>query len=138
MTRYEDHYGTDWSRLSKDEAIERAYALGVAAAALDEYLPEELERVRNEMTSAYNKSVVDLAFEEGKSEAREYDARSDDDGPPPWAALVEGDADAFEDDTLHTGGQFGLPEAVDRIEALDRPEMDRSAAVDRPGFLERE
>ena len=138
MTRYERVYGTDWDGLTKDEAIERAYALGVAAQSRSEYLPDELERIRGEMDTAYNKSVVDLAFEEGKSEAKEYSARpASDDGPPPWAALVEGETVTVAEEEVPTGGQFGLPEAMARIDALDRPEMDRSEAVDRPDFLER-
>ena len=139
MGRYERVYGTDWTGLGKDEAIERAYALGVAALAHDEYDPDELDRIREEMDSAYNKSVVDLAFEEGKSEASEYaDRAGTEGGPPPWAALVEGDSVTVEENAVPTGGQFGLPEAVDRVKVLDRPEMNRSEATDRPDFLERE
>ncbi len=138
MTRYERVYGTDWSTLDKDAAIERAYALGVAAQSRDEYLPDELDRIRGEMDTAYNKSVVDLAFEEGKNEAKSYAAKpGTDDGPPPWAALVEGETVTVDEEVVPTGGQFGLPEAVDRIEAIERPEMDRTEATDRPDFLER-
>ena len=45
MSRYERTYGTDWTTLDPDDAIERAYALGVAAS-LEEYHPDELEAMR--------------------------------------------------------------------------------------------
>jgi hypothetical protein len=63
--KYEQTYGTDWGTLTVDQAMTRAYALGVAAS-LGEYHPDELEAIRNEMGSAYERSVVDLAFEEGE------------------------------------------------------------------------
>lgn len=136
MSRYERAYGTDWESLDKDEAIERAYALGVATT-LDEYHPDELEAIRAEMDTSYNKSVVDLAFDEGKNEAREIDPDADDGGSV-WAELVEGETVTVDRDEVPTGGRTGLPEAIDRIEALARPERDSTGAVERPDFLERD
>jgi hypothetical protein len=122
MARYDQGCGTDWDALTRDDAIERAYALGVSAAVLAEYHPDDRDRIRGEMDSADDESVVDLAFEEGKTEAREYRATARDDGPPAWAALVEPDADPGEEGTP-TGGQFGLTEFIDCIEAIDRPDF---------------
>lgn len=136
MSRYERAYDS-WTTLEKDEAIERAYALGVAAS-IGERHPEELDAIREEMDSAYNKSVVDLAFEEGRTEAHEAEANPADESEAVWAELVEGKTVPVDADEMPTGGRDGLPEAVDRIEALDRPEMDSTGAVDRPEFLERD
>ncbi|MFC7059018.1 hypothetical protein [Halovenus salina] len=63
MSKYERAYGTDWESLDEDEGMERAYALGVATS-LGEPLPDELAAIREEMDTAYQRSVVDLAFEE--------------------------------------------------------------------------
>ncbi|MEF8784126.1 MAG: hypothetical protein V5A39_02845 [Haloarculaceae archaeon] len=139
MSRYERTYGTNWETLDKDEAIERAYALGVATS-LNEYHRDELEAIRAEMDTSYNKSVVDLAFDEGKNEAQEIDPTGDDGEGGVWAELVEGEAVtvAEDEDTVPTGGQTGLPEAIDKIEAIARPERDSTGAVEFPEFLERD
>jgi hypothetical protein len=138
MSRYEQTYGTNWETLDKDEAIERAYALGVATG-LNEYHRDELEAIRAEMDTSYNKSVVDLAFDEGKNEVREIDPDADDGGTV-WAELVEGETVTVDEDedTVPTGGQTGLPEAIDKIEAIARPERDSTGAVEFPEFLERD
>jgi len=136
MSRYERVYGTDWDSLDRDEAVDRAYALGVAAS-LDEHRPEELEAVRAEVDTSYDKSVVDLAFEEGRSEAREFDVPADD-GDHVWNELVEGETVTVDEADVPTGGRSGLPGAVDRIDALDRPEMNRNDAIEKPDFLEKD
>jgi len=136
MSRYERAYGS-WDSLEKDEAIQRAYALGVAAS-IGEFHPDELDAVREEVDSAYDKSVVDLAFDEGKTEAREADADPAEEGEAVWSDLVEGETVTVDPDDVPTGGRDGLPEAIDKIEALDRPEMDSTDAVDRPDFLEKD
>lgn len=137
MNRYERAYDTDWNTLDKEGAIERAYALGVAAS-LGEYHPEELDAIRAEMDTTYNRSVVDLAFEEGQSEAREIDSGHDDADRSAWSELVDGEPVTVERDAVSTGGRSGLPAAIDRIGALDPPDRDSTAAVERPEFLERD
>ena len=61
MGLYEERYGTDWRTLDKGEATERAHALGVAES-LGEYNREEFEAVHDEMDTAYNRSMVELAL----------------------------------------------------------------------------
>jgi hypothetical protein len=134
MSRYERVYGTDWEELDEDEAIDRAYALGVAAS-LGEYHREELEAIRGEMTTAYNRSVVDLAFDEGKNEGREVESEESE---TVWNELVIGEDVTIDPEELPTGGRTGLPEAVDRMDALDLPERDSTDALDLPEFLDRE
>ena len=138
MSRYERSYGTDWDELDKDGAIERAYALGVAAA-LGEYHPDELEAIRGQMNSAYDQSVVDLAFEEGKNEGREIEATdADDEKRAVWSELVEGEAVTVDEDEVPTGGRDGLPEAIDKLDALDRPNLDKTEATELPDFLDKD
>jgi len=138
MSNYERAYDTDWDALDKDEAIDRAYALGVAAS-LGEYHPDELDRIRAEMDTSYNKSVVDLAFDEGKNEAREIDVDADaGNGNPVWAELVEGETATVAEDEVPTGGRDGLPDAIDKMDALERPEPSKNEAVEKPDFLEKD
>ena len=139
MSRYERAFGTDWETLTEQEAMERAYALGVAAA-LGEYHPEELEAVRAEVDTTYSKSVIDLAFEEGRNEGKKATPESDSGNPKAqaWQELVEGEAVTVEEDDVPTGGRTGLPEAVDRIGALDRSNPDSTDVVDLPDFLKRD
>jgi hypothetical protein len=134
MSRYERAFGTDWDSLDKTEAIERAYALGVATT-LEEYHPDELDALRAEMNSAYDQSVLDLAFDEGKNEGRELSAGANGTKDEQvWAELV-GESDP---DGTSTGGRTGLPESLSEPDVLNRPNLDRTEAVDRPSFLERD
>ena len=116
MELYERAYGTEWTTLDRDEATERAYALGVAES-LGEYDRDEFEAVHAEVDNAYDRSIVELAFREGRTEAREHDPADEDDLP--------------------TGGRDGIPEAVDRTDALDKPDPDEVEATDQPDFLDR-
>jgi hypothetical protein len=134
MGRYEEAYGTEWTSLDRDEATERAYALGVAES-LGEYNREEFEAVHDEMTTAYDQSMVELAFREGKNEGRE--ARPSDGEGKVWNELVEGEVVTVDEDDVPTGGRDGLPEAVDGIDAIERPDPDEIDATDRPDFLDR-
>lgn len=135
MGRYDRTYGTDWETLDVDEAVDRAYALGVAAS-LGERHPDEREAIRDEMDSAYTRSVVDLAFDEGKNEARETDA--DGSSQRIWTALVTEESVSVGPENASAGDRTGLLEAIDRMDALDRVDIDSTEAVDRPSFLERE
>ncbi|MXR51070.1 hypothetical protein GRX03_05545 [Halovenus sp. WSH3] len=131
MNKYETQYGTDWESLDPEEAVERGYALGVAAS-LGEYHPDELDAIRGEMNSAYNTSMVELAFQEGKNEGKELD---EDESEQVWNELVVGELPLDQDD-VPTGGRNGLPTAIDITDALDRPERDSTDAVDLPEFLQ--
>jgi hypothetical protein len=136
MSRYERAYG-DWDELDQDEAVERAYALGVAAA-LDEYHRDELEAVRAEMSTAYDKSIVELAFEEGRNEGKEAESESETgEEEAVWSELVAGEV-PVEPDESPTGGRDGLPEAIDVPDAIERADRDSTDALDLPEFLEKE
>jgi len=136
MGLYDQKYDTSWSTLDRDEATERAYALGVAER-LGEYDREEFEAVHDEMDTAYAQSMVELAFREGKTEAEEAAPTGDADDEQIWAELVEGETVTVDEDDLPTGGRDGIPEAVDKFEGLDRPNPDEVDATDRPDFLDK-
>lgn len=135
-SRYERTFGTDWDSLDENEAIERAYALGVAAS-LGEYHPEELDDIRETVETRYNQSVVDLAFEEGRNEGREVVDSSSSEDTSVWRELIDEELVTIDDDRL-AGGRTGLPSAVERTGALDRQTLDSTGATDFPEFLKKE
>jgi hypothetical protein len=84
---YERSFGRDWESLSQTEAIRRMYALGVATA-LGQDVPDEYDRLRAQGATPYARSVLELAFDEGK--ARASGVRTDYDDPEDaWEQLVE-------------------------------------------------
>lgn len=135
MSHYERRYGYDWDALDRDDATERAYALGVAER-LGERDRDELERIYTAMSTNYDRSLVEVAFEEGRNEARELARAADEADPDPWEQLVEGESVVF-DPRDRTGGREGLPEALEPSELLDKLDVDSRDATDRPGFLDR-
>ena len=91
---YEAEFGTDWERLDRDEALRRAYALGVAAH-LGEDLSEEYERVQDAADTAYDRELLDLAYEEGESKAATASAQGATSDADVWEAVKpdsEGDS----------------------------------------------
>jgi hypothetical protein len=134
MSLYEQKYGTDWDTLDKDAATERAYAIGVAEK-LGEYNREELEAIYDQIDTAYNQSMVELAYSEGRQEAA--DVASSQSESDPWDELVEGDTVYVEPENIPTGGRDGLPEALGPSEILDKQDVDSTEVVDRPEFLDK-
>jgi len=134
---YEQTYDTDWDSLDRDEAMSRAFAIGVAASFGHDY-SEEYERIVAEMDSSYNRSIVELAFEEGKNKAKKKRHESDNgDEGDVWSELVEGETVTVEREGVPTGGQNRLPAALDKAEILDRPDADSRDRVSKPDFLEK-
>ena len=136
MSRYEAEFDTGWDTLDKDEATTRAYAIGVAER-LGELNREELEAIYGEMGSAYHRSMVELAYEEGRNEAKETAASGDADDDAVWAELVEGETTVVDPEDVPDRSRDGLPEALGSGELLDRQDVDTTEAVDRPEFLDR-
>jgi hypothetical protein len=136
MGLYEQEYGASWTTLDRDEATERAYALGVAES-LGQYDREEFEAVHDEMDTAYDKSMVELAFREGKNEGREVQPAGDADEQAVGFDRVEGETVVVDEDDVPTGGRDGITEAVDRFEGLEKPNPDEIDATDKPDFLDK-
>ena len=136
MSRYEREFDTGWNSMDKNEATTRAYAIGVAER-LGEYNREELEAIYAEMSSAYHKSMVELAYDEGRNEAKEAAETTSADRDALWADLINGEKTYVGEDDAPTGGRDGLPPALEPSELLDRQSIDSTDAVDRPDFLDR-
>ena len=136
MSYYEREFDTGWESLGKDEATTRAYALGVAER-LGEVNREELEAIYGEMDSAYHRSMVELAYEEGRNEAKAAAEAGSDDADAVWAGLVTGEVTTVDPDDIPERGRDSIPDALDSGELLDRQDVDSTEAVDRPDFLDR-
>lgn len=108
---YEETFGTDWERVGPDEALRRAFALGVAEG-LDGAPEGELERLKAQVDGRYGRSLVELAYDEGRTKGRKPGQASDDEV---WAELVGG------------------PVPVDPPDRSTRPAPPR--ATDLPGSL---
>ena len=135
MSRHDSEFDTEWDSLDKDEATTRAYAIGVAER-LGEFNREALEAIYAEMDSAYHRSMVELAYEEGRNEAKAT-VDSATDGDAVWAQLVEGETTLVDPGDVAERGRDGLPSVLDSGDLLDRQDVDSTDAVDRPDFLER-
>ncbi|QGN05927.1 hypothetical protein Hrd1104_00550 [Halorhabdus sp. CBA1104] len=132
---YERSYGTDWETLEKPAATERAFALGVAAV-LGEPRPDEYERILETVANSYDRSIVELAYQEGKRKASGQ--RDDiDDEETVWESLVEDDGPktTVDEDDVPTGGRDGLPSVLDDLDLLDRPLDDELERERLPEFL---
>jgi len=139
MSLYEDRFSTDWDTLDQKEAVNRAFALGVAAS-LGDRNAEEFEGVLAEMDSNYAESMVELAYEEGKQKAtkRERQAGPDEDDSDIFELVVSEELEGAEppDSDDDAGRATDLPSAVsDPPEATDKPDPDPEQ-TDFPDFLE--
>lgn len=127
---YAGEYGTDWSSIDADEAIERAYALGVART-IGETHAGELDRLIDAVDTADDRALVRLAFDKGRSRGRTARTEADE-AEDAWSSLVN-DAER-EPVTVEDTGE--LPAALRRLPLLRGPgdDLDR---VRLPKFLTR-
>ncbi len=132
---YDHDYGTEWVSLNRDAVLERAFALGVAASLGDEP-PGELDRLIDEIGSAYGQSMVKLAYDEGKNKAKNYRTTNRVAEDAVWGALVESENETDISSQADSISASDIPDLVTRIEALDRPDG-RIDAVRFPEFLTR-
>jgi len=136
---YEERFGTDWETLSgREEAIRRAFALGVAAR-VGEHYPEELDRISDAVDTSYDRSFVELAYHEGRDTAAELDPDPEADPEDLWERVLEEDPRLGSDrpDRPETETPEGIPDAVGQVNIDSRPE-DSRGPVSRPQFLRRE
>lgn len=132
---YESEFDTDWDGLDKEGALERAFALGVARS-LGEPNREEYERVRADADTTYERSLIELSYEEGRRKASNRGAEG---SAAVWEELVvetadldvEGDPSATRPDS-----PTGRPDMMSRPEPTAVPEdgLDRMRL---PEFLRR-
>lgn len=81
---YDSEFDTGWDDLDKDGALERSFALGVART-LGEPNREEYERVLASADTAYRRSLLQLAYDEGRRKASD---RSAEEATAVWETLV--------------------------------------------------
>ncbi|SDM17403.1 hypothetical protein SAMN04487949_1143 [Halogranum gelatinilyticum] len=137
---YAAELGTDWTDLSRDEVLHRAYALGVAAA-MGERHPDEYDRLRATVDTSYERSMVELAYREGRQEANEFrQTASDADARTMWRTLVDGESTSLETvvDRHRPPSRFDLPPSLARTTLLDRPRADGRDRLNLPDFLRRD
>lgn len=139
MSVYASELGTDWTTLGRDEALHRAFALGVAAAC-GHHHPDELDRLQRAVEGAYDRSLVELAYSEGRQKANRL-RREAGDAESVWQQLVEED----EGSTLRSAvdrtrppTRLDLPPSLSRIGLLDRVDPDHRESLGLPRFLRRD
>lgn len=135
---YERAFDTEWESLSGDEAIRRMYVLGIATE-LGHAERGERDRIRDLAGSAYERSVLDLAFQEGRREVQDVRPLHESDEET-WSVLVDADDATVPDpDALQpdSGGRE-TPDAVDRPSLLGGYDIDELGRLSLPSFLTRE
>ncbi|WP_248516847.1 hypothetical protein [Salinarchaeum laminariae] len=136
---YEDRFGTDWTSIDdREEAVRRAFALGVAAR-MGEHYPGELDKISDEVESNYDRSFVELAYHEGRDKADRVDPEPDDDANEVWEQVVAettqlDPSDRPDEPEPHE--KEGMPGALGGYDIDTRPDDSREA-VGRPKFLSR-
>ncbi|MFB6267983.1 MAG: hypothetical protein ABEI31_10015 [Halodesulfurarchaeum sp.] len=141
---YQDAFEMDWVNLTQEEAMFRAFALGVDAAFGNQH-PEERRRLERE----FHRGLIQIAFDEGYSRATDElrargvhpDGEEDDvvggeHDTEVWADLVtaqRSDPEAFESVPVRRG-RDRLPEALSRPKMLEFPGVDPDT-LELPRFL---
>ena len=127
---YDRTFGTEWEDLSREEAVERAFALGVTAG-VDSPRPDELDRVLEAFPGTYDRSIVELAYDEGRTKALEAKAERDDpDDEAVWSSLVNGHGAPREAPV-----PAALPGAIRELTLTERPREGPPSSLDLPSML---
>jgi hypothetical protein len=125
---YDRIFGTEWNELTREEAVRRAFALGVAEG-VGNRRPEELDRVMEAFPSAYDQSLVELAYDEGRTKA--LDAAAEADEPKEvWNALVD-EAGAPREPPVRAA----LPGAITDLTLTRSPREGPPSSLDFPSML---
>ena len=125
---YERTFGTEWDELTRDEAVRRAFALGVAEG-VGNGRPEEVERVMEAFPDAYDRSLVELAYDEGRTKALNAAAEADD-PKAVWTALVDETGAPREPPV-----RAALPGAITDLTLTRSPEGGPPSSLDFPSML---
>jgi hypothetical protein len=132
---YERAFDTDWESLSGEEALRRMYALGIAAK-LGHGNPAERARIRELASNAYERGVLELAYDEGKQEVAEARPHHDSDEAA-WEELVETatppSAESLPTDEVGSRrpGAVGRPSLLDGFDAGDLDRLRLPSVLDR-------
>jgi hypothetical protein len=129
---YESSFSLDWEHLSRDEAVKRAFALGVAAAC-GVANREEYDRVKATADTAYDRSLVELSFDQGRTQALQLES-SGTESDAIWDQIVVSSTDDQADGNSSAPDILGPAELLDRFDQLDGPPH----SLTKPSFLLRD
>lgn len=131
---YDNYFDGRADDLDADETIERAYALGVASVCGDPS-DEEYERLKEASPDAYDETIIELAFDEGRAMAMDLEAEDEAAGRI-WETLVE--HEFTRSGANPSGGDVptGLPESLAGWDA-DRRTEDLPSSLEFPSFLKK-
>ncbi|ADQ66271.1 hypothetical protein C499_09229 [Halogeometricum borinquense DSM 11551] len=135
---YERAFDLDWDSLSAEEALRRMYALGISTELGHTY-DDERTRILRIANTAYQRSVLDLAYNEGRNAIRDHRAEYESDEAA-WENLIEAkgiDVDPSVGDIDVDETPNELPGAVERASMLDL-DVDDLERLKLPKFLRRE
>lgn len=136
----------EFASLDGREATERAFELGVADACApngrsraahlaDVDTERALDLLRDTGETTYDRSLIDLAYEEGRTRALKL-SRDGDDGEAVWTQLVGDGVDA--DMPRSEPFEEALPGALGRLQALDiETDTGPPESLSLPKFLRR-
>ena len=125
---YDRTFGTEWDDLAREEAVERAFALGVADG-VGSKRPAELDRVLAAFENAYDRSLIELAYDEGRTKALEAAAEADD-AEAVWDQLVDGTGSPRDSPV-----SAALPGAITELTLTRRPREGPPSSLDLPSML---
>lgn len=129
-----DQYFDTADEYTTEEVLRRAYALGVASVCGN---PDDAayQRLKERSPDAYDESIVELAYEEGRAEALELEAEHDTDGAETWEQLVETTIEPPGSDE-GAATEDPEPELLSRREKRD-PVPGLPESIELPSFLRR-
>jgi hypothetical protein len=133
---YERVFERDWESISSDEALKRAYVLGVTSSR-GETCEDELEKLLNEFEGIRDKGLIKLAFDEGINHNSKNRTGADlPDGFSDWN-WAESAKRIIEEQTLDSGKETETPSVLSKTGALDSYMLDSTDATNLPDFLRR-
>jgi len=134
---YERTFGTDWDELDHEEALHRAFAIGVAESLGQDPPDGELDRLRGQADGRYARSLLELAYDEGQAKGGR--PHPDHEVETVWSSLVEGDGEPVE--PFHRSSTVSdparrtdLPASISTPDLLGR-ERDDLSKLRLPEFL---
>ena len=137
MAVYGRTFDDDPAGLDRDDVLHRAFALGVAVS-LEEPVPDgELDRLKGEVAGRYGESLVELAYDEGRTRGRSPPGE-DPDAEAVWEELVETDVEELDPPLIRGGAvsrQTDLPTSI-AVPGFLSHRTDALAKLGLPGFLD--
>ena len=127
-----DRYFEDTDEYTTREVLERAYALGVTSVCGDKN-KDAYELLKQNSPDAYDETIVQLAYDEGRASALELEATETDDETI-WERLVEREFDGSVDTSPAPAAD--IPEAIQPAEG-SRIADGLPPQLDLPSFLRR-